>query len=1724
MKRKLLSLLLSLIMVVACLPMNIVGAAHVIDDNRAVTIPTISVVGTFAKPGSTVNVDLKIADNPGIAGARITLTYDAGLTLTDAVSGPAFEMLDFTRPGTYASPCNFSWDSESAVATDDGTILTLTFTVAEDVSADDNLAINVSYQYGDIYDTDLNDITVSMVGSYIDVIDFIYGDVNDDGTVNGKDVTLIRRCIAGGYDISINEQAADVNCDGTINGKDVTLIRRYIAGGYDIELPVPVTPPCNHNLEHVEAAPATCTQDGNIEYWHCTICGKCFSDANGSHEITQASTVIPATGHSFSTDWSSDSTYHWHAATCEHENEMSDRAEHTFNADNVCTVCGYDNNPVPGYPYHIEFRIYEYNTNLGDDYIGTQAIDNSANEEHLWFSSTETFELKSISCPGYTFLGWYTPDGDRMTSVPVGTNHDLILYARWSEIVYDITYRVYMTPIGEITDERYLHYTVNKGLQDLPNPSIYNYEFLGWYTDVTESCDECQHLFSESEMGLIKCPVCGSIHITKNGGKALTKIPVGTTGDITLNAYWTSFRNLAKKIDHVGDPTILVDNENGRIYFTYELGTIENVPISDALVTIQGVDGLNQLISREVTTSISESVATQITQTVSHVTTDSKTWRLSEEWNDSVHVDEGWAQERGLTVEEAETILKGQTNSYSITTENGGSSTSTSNTGTTTVTYDSQNNNGNSGAAFTHETSHSTTDTDHVGIESKLTSEMKVPGVGKISGEISGDMSNDYTVEHGGKDGSSSTYSSGYDKHSGKDTTSINTHTNSNTSTWNNSSTSSVVNESSQSNTVSHAMSEVLSSVYNVGTDYMNGGSESEEVGFSSSDSEAVSTATTITYTKSETTTTTRTYSSDGKSHGWYRLVIAGRFHVFGVVGYDVASKSYFTYTYSIMEDNTYDFLDYSPYSSFDDDEHTALPFNIPYDICDYVNEMIAETDGLLLRTNTNDHTATVVGYVGTDDEVQIPSFYSTGGYSYRVTGLSASAFAGTDIKAIILSEYMDEIPDCAFKNCTKLESVFGAFTKIGSEAFSGCTKLTDFKISSAVTSVGENAFYGVPEVSAKILGEDYAIFDAFLLNPDATHVSELLPTAKELTQIAASDIVGCGTECLSIDLSLTTDGTVFTIDVGNMSSFEIVGGGKVFPDMRIESEAGSTILRNFKINDCSRIPLVISSDEITLDRVTVNSTSFALLAQSQNVNITMVRDNLLSSTAGNAVVCKNPTLISEVSTRATIGVLDVSGNVYVCGNPPIPGVDYLDVTNGEIIYITDDQFNSLIRGCFTVTFDPNGGSVSTTSKDVEFGAKYGTLPTPTRATFDFMGWYTDPYDGTLVTADTVSTVIYDQTLYAHWELKQYTVTFNANGGSVSPTTMAAVIGTAPSSLPTPTRTGHTFAGWYTAASGGTQVTVSNWNTVIGGMDATTLVTNGLPLYAHWTVNSFTVTWSNGTGYTITVKRTSSPYAGASTGGYLSSGATVYYGDVLTVTYTPATGYSIATHGSTSITVTGNVNSSTIYATASANSYTYNIVYRSVNGTSLGSTTITKTWGTTTTVSAPDKTSQGYSTPASQTVVWDSTTPKTITFTYGIIDQTTSAKTGTISSSPHITYSCSFEYRNRTATTVQVRLVWTTTIAAYSWTVYGQQLNASTNAGSSSVQVAAFNTWASSVSYGRTATGTTGWMTVNLSTTNKTTASISYYYYQFNSNGTNMYTYDGTPHAEGTWTMNIPAY
>jgi len=171
--------------------------------------------------------------------------------------------------------------------------------------------------------------------------------------------------------------------------------------------------------------------------------------------------------------------------------------------------------------------------------------------------------------------------------------------------------------------------------------------------------------------------------------------------------------------------------------------------------------------------------------------------------------------------------------------------------------------------------------------------------------------------------------------------------------------------------------------------------------------------------------------------------------------------------------------------------------------------------------------------------------------------------------------------------------------------------------------------------------------------------------------------------------------------------------------------------------------------------------------------------------------------------------------------------VKNLATSNGAIVplYAVWVAAGQIVR----ISFDANGGSVSPDYWNRNVGTAVEAFPTPTRPGFTFDGWWTARSGGTRVTS--IARVTAAQTFYAHWTPNgsvdpgdgSRTVTFNANGGSVSPTSRTVAGGSAVGTLPTPTRTGYSFAGWWTAANGGAQVT------------ATTVVRANVTYYAHWT-------------------------------------------------------------------------------------------------------------------------------------------------------------------------------------------------------------------------------------------------------------------------------------------------
>ncbi len=135
----------------------------------AVTEPTLIVESATAAAGDTVNVTLRILNNPGIAGAKFTINYDEKLTLQSATVGEAFSALDYTAPGKLTSPCSFSWDSLDAESKTDGTVVTLTFKVANTAVVGSSLAVNCTYTDGDVFsgNATMDDVSLNIVNGNV---------------------------------------------------------------------------------------------------------------------------------------------------------------------------------------------------------------------------------------------------------------------------------------------------------------------------------------------------------------------------------------------------------------------------------------------------------------------------------------------------------------------------------------------------------------------------------------------------------------------------------------------------------------------------------------------------------------------------------------------------------------------------------------------------------------------------------------------------------------------------------------------------------------------------------------------------------------------------------------------------------------------------------------------------------------------------------------------------------------------------------------------------------------------------------------------------------------------------------------------------------------------------------------------------------------------------------------------------------------------------------------------------------------------------------------------------------------------------------------------------------------------------------------------------------------------------------------------------------------------
>lgn len=195
---------------------------YVEESNAQIIIESKSVA-----KGEEFTVAVEIKNNPGFAYLELAPNYPSSLTLVKVTNGELVS--DLTKGNQYV------WVADEDV-TDDGLLMTFTFSSASDIESGE---YTVSFTFRTCSDYEEKLVTFEIIDGVIEIVDFIYGDVNGDGVIDGLDVVRLKKYLAN-YDYNTETSTveicsgADANGDGTVDGLDVVRLKKYLAN-YDYD-------------------------------------------------------------------------------------------------------------------------------------------------------------------------------------------------------------------------------------------------------------------------------------------------------------------------------------------------------------------------------------------------------------------------------------------------------------------------------------------------------------------------------------------------------------------------------------------------------------------------------------------------------------------------------------------------------------------------------------------------------------------------------------------------------------------------------------------------------------------------------------------------------------------------------------------------------------------------------------------------------------------------------------------------------------------------------------------------------------------------------------------------------------------------------------------------------------------------------------------------------------------------------------------------------------------------------------------------------------------------------------------------------------------------------------------------------------------------------------------------------------------------------------------------
>jgi uncharacterized repeat protein (TIGR02543 family) len=427
-----------------------------------------------------------------------------------------------------------------------------------------------------------------------------------------------------------------------------------------------------------------------------------------------------------------------------------------------------------------------------------------------------------------------------------------------------------------------------------------------------------------------------------------------------------------------------------------------------------------------------------------------------------------------------------------------------------------------------------------------------------------------------------------------------------------------------------------------------------------------------------------------------------------------------------------------------------------------------------------------------------------------------------TSLTSVKLPESLTSIGEGAFGSCSGLEELTlpEGLTAIGEWAFVGCSGLEELTLPEGLTSIGGSAFAicsGLKELTLpKILTTigDFAFYQC----PNLSGLS----FSEGLISIGSVAFSECsGLKTLSLPASLTSIGD-FAFDkctsltsITNLNPTPQEINGNVFDGVNKEN-----------------VMLTVSNSALDLYNNAEVWKEFNSNGGGGGITGGGVLLSVRVNNAAMGSISGMPNGFHTIDTLVELTAIPAEGYSFMgwtSGGETLGASNPLTFTLGQDTVITANFIAS-----YTVTFDSKEGS-SVESQVVAHGEKVEAPdPSPTRTGYTFEAWCSDEDLTTAWNFD--NEITSNTTLYAKWEIKHYTVTFETYGGSNVSDKVVDSLGTVAEPTPPPTRTGYTFEGWYS-----NEAFTNAWN-------FTNKITSDTTLYAKWKIITYDVAFETYNG------------------------------------------------------------------------------------------------------------------------------------------------------------------------------------------------------------------------------------------------------------------------------------